>query len=291
MNFFVKKFYRAYVSLLRRFGSDNAYLRAQYFLKNGRKLNLDPPVEFMEKIQWLKLNVYTEKFGRYADKYEVRKHVESVVGNHILIPLYGVYNSVDAINPDELPNEFVLKCTHASGTNLIVKDKSLLNWNAAKAKLRKWMKQNYYFKSRERVYKDIKPRIVAEKFLSELAEGVIDYKFYCFDGQPKYVLVKLTENGRDKKAYLTMDWEKLVPEKPNSGFLERDVQKPENFEEMVDVARKLSVGFAFIRIDLYSIAGKTLFGEMTFFPTGGIKRYFVERMNRELGDQLKLPTS
>ncbi|HYD90802.1 MAG TPA: ATP-grasp fold amidoligase family protein [Flavobacterium sp.] len=291
MNFFEKKFYRLYVNYLKnRQGNDLKYLQAQYYLKNSKKLDLDPPVEFMEKIQWLKLYKYTEQYGRYVDKHEVRDFVKKKVGEHVLNEELAVYNDVDEINLDELPNQFVLKCTHASGYNVIVKDKNALDWDKAKADLRRWMKTNYYHKSRERVYKDVQPRIVAEKFLNELADtSIIDYKFYCFHGKPEYVLVKLNENGRDYKCYYNMDWQKMVPEKENPGFLSREMPKPSNFYEMVDVAKKLSEGFIFMRVDLYSIAGRTLFGEMTFFPTGGIKRLFVERLNKEMGDLIQLP--
>ena len=290
MNFFKRKFYRWYVSWLKsRKDNDIQYIKAQYYLKNNRPLNLEQPEEFMEKISWLKLFYYTEAYKDFADKQEVRRYVRERAGDEVLNEVYGVYDHVEEINPDELPQQFVLKCTHASGTNIIVKDKDTLNWQEAKATLKKWMAANYYYQSRERVYKDIKPRIIAEKYLSELAEGVIDYKFYCFHGKPEYVLVKLTENGRDKKCYYTMDWQKVMPEKPSGSFLDKEMEKPSNFEEMKGIAAKLAGDFIFMRVDLYSIEGRTLFGEMTFFPTGGIKRMFVERLNKVMGDLIRLP--
>jgi hypothetical protein len=291
MNFFKRKYYRFLVNYLeKREADDVKYLKILYYLKNERELNLENPKEFTEKIQWLKLYKYTERYKEYADKYAVRQLVAQKAGDDILNELYGVYNSVEEIDIDALPQQFVLKCTHASGTNIIVKDKSKLNWPKAKAKLQQWMQLNQYYKNREKVYKDITPRIIAEKYLSEADEDLlIDYKFYCFNGVPHYVLVKLTENGDEKKCYYTMDWQKVHPEKEPRNFLKRDMPKPENFDEMVRIAKILSEGFIFIRVDLYSLQGKIYFGELTFFPTGGIKRIAVEWMNEKLGDLIQLP--
>jgi len=290
MNFFKRKFYRFYVDFLKGSNNDVKYLKAQYYLKNERKLDIDDPKEFTEKIQWLKLFYYTEAYKDFADKYEVRKYVKDKVGEGVLNEIYGVYEHPEEIELNDLPESFVLKCTHASGTNIVVKKKSRLDWRKAKKQLNKWLAANYYKKSRERIYKDIQPRILAEKYLSGLADGsIIDYKFYCFNGRPEYVLVKVEENGTDKKCYYTMDWEKVWPENITKSFLVTDIPKPSNFDEMRDVAVKLSQGFIFVRVDLYSVSGKTLFGEMTFFPTGGIKRLGVERLNKEMGDLIKLP--
>ncbi|MCW4468346.1 glycosyltransferase [Flavobacterium sp. MFBS3-15] len=291
MNFFKRKFYRFYVDYLSAYSdNDIKYVKAQYYLKNERHLNLEEPEEFMEKIQWLKLFHYTGAYKDFADKYEVRKYVRDKVGDHILNDIYGIYEYPEEIDLTELPNSFVLKCTHASGTNIVVKDKRRLDWPKAAKRLKKWLAANYYKKSRERIYKDIHPRIIAEKYLSELADGsLIDYKFYCFHGKPEYVLVKVNEGGTDKKCYYSMDWQKVLPENPGAGFLMTDIPKPSNFDEMREVAVKLSEGFIFMRVDLYSVNGKTLFGEMTFFPTGGIKRLAVERLNKEMGDLIKLP--
>ena len=290
MNFLKRKFYRFYVDFLRGSKDDAKYLKVQYYLKNERDLDIENPREFTEKIQWLKLFYYTEAYKDFADKYEVRKYVKDKVGDHVLNEIYGIYDYPEEIHPEELPNQFVLKCTHASGTNIVVKDKSSLNWEKAKKQLKKWLATNYYKKSRELIYKNIRPRVIAEKYLSELADGsLIDYKFYCFHGNPEYVLVKVNEGGTDKKCYYTMDWQKVMPENITRNFLLTDIPKPANFDEMRDVAMKLSDGFIFVRVDLYSIKGKTLFGEMTFFPTGGIKRLAIERLNKEMGDRIQLP--
>lgn len=290
MNFFKRKFYRFYIDFLKSSGNDVKYVKAQYYLKNEQKLDIEDPKEFTEKIQWLKLFYYTEAYKDFADKYEVRKYVKDKVGEGVLNEIYGVYEHPEEIDLNELPESFVLKCTHASGTNIVVKKKSKLDWGKAKKQLKKWLAANYYQKSRELIYKNIHPRIIAEKYLSELADNsIIDYKFYCFHGKPEYVLVKVNDGGIDKKCYYTMDWQKVVPDSLTKSFLMADIPKPPNFDEMRDVAVKLSEGFIFVRIDLYSINGKTLFGEMTFFPTGGIKRLAVERLNKEMGDLIKLP--
>ena len=169
MNFIQRKYYQLRSSYLKnKSNSVEAYLKSHFYLKNGRRLNLDTPIEFADKIQWLKLNYYKQDYQSYVDKYEVRTIVEEKVGAQYLNELIAVYDHVDAIDLNELPDKFVLKGTHGSGYNNIVKDKSQLDWNLAKSDLKKYLNTNYFNKYKEYIYKDIKPRIVAEKYLDQL---------------------------------------------------------------------------------------------------------------------------
>lgn len=291
MNWLKKKIYRLYVKLYELVSSDPiALAKVKYKFKNGRSLNLDDPKEFAEKLQWLKFYHYTEDYGKYADKYEVRKFVEETVGAQYLNELLGVYESVEDIDWNEMPEKFVMKCTHGSGYNLIVKDKSKLNVNSAKRKLQGFLNSDYFKLNGEALYKNVTPRIVAEKFLDELAhDSILDYKFYCIHGQPVCIWLKTFHDGKYRSCYYDLNWEKIKGDSNTSSYLEMDIPKPSNFDEMVELATKLCQGFIFIRIDLYSIKDKIYFGEMTFFPWGGKKRLSIERFNRELGDMMVLP--
>jgi hypothetical protein len=248
------------------------------------------PKEFMEKTLWLKLNLYTERYGKYADKFEVRTYVEDKIGKKYLNDIYGVFDSVSDINFDTLPNQFVLKGTHGSGYNIIVKDKKKLNLDITKRKLKQFLAENYYHKFREKIYKDLKPRILVEKYISELdSDSLIDYKFHCFNGKSKYVFVQKDKSENLRKCFYDMSWNKVLPELYIASFYKADFKKPDNFDEMIQIAEKLAEGFIFLRVDLYSVGNKIIFGELTFFSNGGIVRSSIERFNKEFGDLIQLP--
>ena len=291
MNFFKRKYCKLNIAFLKFIGgSDEKISKLQYFQKNGVNPDLKNPKEFMEKTQWLKLYYYTQKYGKYVDKYEVRSHVKDKVGEKYLNDIIGVYESVSDIKFDALPKQFVLKGTHGSGYNIIVKDKSELNINKTKKKLRKFLSDNYYYKFRELIYKDVQPRILIEKYISEIdSDSLIDYKFHCFHGEPKYVFVQKTTSNGIKKGFYDLNWNKVMPEKYVSSFADVEFDKPANFDEMIEVSKKLSDGFIFLRVDLYSIQTKIIFGELTFFSTAGNIRSSIERFNTEFGDLMKLP--
>jgi len=270
---------------------DVSHAKTIFRLKNNKKLNLENPQEFSEKIKWLKLFKYTEAYKNYVDKYEVRAYVKEKIGASYLNTVIGVYDNVDDINFDDLPNQFALKGTHGSGYNIIVEDKNKLDWSETKKELIKYMSSNYYYKYREKIYKDVKPRILAEHYLDQMDnDHIIDYKFYCIHGKPTYVLVKTLDNGEDKNCFYDLQWNKLEPDLNKHDFLSKDIPKPNNLNELIIIAEKLADGFIFIRVDLYSISDKIYFGELTFFPTAGNKRLRVERLNKELGDLIQLPT-
>jgi len=291
MNFFKRKYYKTCVSFLKLVRASDATISTyQYFLKNGVKPNLVAPKEFMEKLLWLKLYYYTFNYERYVDKYDVRNYVAEKVGSAYLNEIYGVYDAVSQISFDQLPNEFVLKGTHGSGYNIIVKDKSTLDIALTKKKLNQFLTDNYYYKFRELIYKNVTPRILIEKYISEIdSDSLIDYKFHCFHGEPKYVFVQQEKNKKLKKGFYDLSWNKVMPEKHVPAFADAHFKKPQNFDEMIEVARKLSNGFIFLRVDLYAVGDKIIFGELTFFSTGGLVRSSIERFNKEFGDLIQLP--
>ena len=291
MNFLERKYYQLLVKYLKnKPNADEAYIKANYYLKNNRRLNLENPVDLSEKIQWLKLYQYDESYKKYIDKYEVREHIKETIGEEYLNELLGVYEDVEEIDFDALPDKFVLKGTHGSGYNIIVEDKSKLNWPEAKAQLRKFLSQNYYDKYKEVIYRGIKPRIIAEKFLDQLNDdAILDYKFLCFHGEPKFIHVKALEDGRRKEVDYDINWNKLEIPKEQPHYLKRSLEKPDNFEDMIEIAKILSKDFIFVRVDLYSIEGKIYFGELTFLHKGGMKRVVSEPHNKIMGDLIKLP--
>lgn len=290
MKFLKRKYKQLQIARIRNSSmSDEQFSKLQVKYVAGKELHLNPPVLFWEKLQWLKLHKYTESYGDYADKYAARQIVADKIGPEYLNELYKVYDSVNEINLDELPNQFALKCTHASGYNVIVKDKSKLDWPKAKAKLEKWMKRNYYYWYRERVYKDIKPRIVAEKYLEQSNGELVDYKFFCFHGEPKFCSMKIYEDGQPARGFFSMDWKKEEPDETTREYIKSYPPKPPMFDEMVEIARRLADGFIFIRIDLYQIDGKIYFGEFTFFPTAAVWMVpHITRLNKEWGDLIDL---
>lgn len=291
MNFFKKKFYQIYLFLLEVFTSNDAKIsELQYHIRTGNKIDLKTPKNFADKIQWLKLFYYDETFGKYADKYLCREEVKERVGESILVNLIGVYESVDEIDFEKLPNKFALKYSHGSGFNLIVNDKTKVNWEKEKKRFKKYKDQNYYYKFREKIYNKLKPTIIIEELL-ELPDksDLIDYKFQCFHGVPVMVLMKVKEDNQGVRVLYDMDWNKIQPDPCAKGYLRGELSKPANFEEMKQIAAKLSQGFPFIRVDLYSIGDKVYFGELTFIPNGGAKDVLIMRFNTFYGDMVKLP--
>ena len=265
------------------------YIPLQYEHVTGKKLNLKKPITFNEKIQWYKIYYKNPLFNQLADKLSVRSYVELKVGKLYLNELLGIYETPDSIDFTNLPEKFVLKCVHGSGFNIIVKDKSKLNGVGTKKILKKWQLKNFYNKGKEWAYKGIKPLIVVEKFLEDENSVIPDYKFFCFDGEIKFIQVDLERKIKDYRCYYDTDWMKLNFYTEKNVFFEGEVKKPANLEDMIYVAKKLSEGIPFVRVDLYSVNNKTIFGEMTFYPTNGTKAFVPEEMNTTIGNYFKLP--
>lgn len=272
--------------------SDEQYLKILYLTQMGKKLNLESPKTFNEKIQWLKLYYRDSKYTDYVDKYKVRGYIEEKLGQEYLIPLLGVYEKVEDINWNELPNQFVLKCTHGSHCNIICKDKSSLDIEKAKNKLNKWMNKSWYWFGREWPYKDVERKIVCEAFMvDEQFNDLPDYKFMCFNGEPKLILVcrNRTEESSGNYDFYDIDWNLTDIKRPKQPSSIEPIKKPEGFEMMLEFAKKLAEGFPFSRIDFYEVNGKVYFGEITFFPASGLGEFEPEKYDEILGEWIVLP--
>ncbi|MEM0931853.1 MAG: ATP-grasp fold amidoligase family protein [Bacteroidota bacterium] len=267
------------------------YMKAYYEYYTGKKLNLDDPKDFNAKIQWLKVFYRPMILGRLVDKYEVREYVIQTVGEKYLNELIGVYDKPFQVDFDKLPEKFVLKATHGYHFNLLVKDKNQLNRKRARYLMYKWLSKNQYKRGGlEWAYKHAKPRLIVEKYLEEIGkEDINDYKFFCFDGVPQLLHVDIDRGTKHSRAYYDMDWNKLPIKHDSIAFIEGETKKPENFDEMVEVASKLAGKFPYVRVDLYNLNNKIVFGEMTFYPADGRLEFIPEKYNRILGDYLEIP--
>ena len=280
---------RKFLFLLREFLSDKMYLRIRYAVAFKKWLHLKHPRTFNEKINWLKLYYKNVELSKFADKYEVRDYVQKQAGASYLNTLYGVYSNVEDIHWDDLPQKFVLKATHGSGWVIICTDKNHFNFENAKKEMQKWLNLNFYDLWGEGVYKHLRARIVCEKYLEgDSNTGLVDYKFYCFNGQPKFLHVDVDRFS--EKHYINfydLDWNKLPIRKgfPSSPQLN---SKPDKLDEMISVAEKLSQNLPFVRVDLYEEQQQVVFGEMTFYPQNGFTSFYPTRYEHEFGDLINI---
>ena len=256
----------------------------------GRKLNLSNPQLFTEKLIWLMQNWKNKLLVQCTDKYEVRNYVENKIGPQILNELYQVYDSVDQIDFDALPNQFVLKCTHGCGCNIIVSDKTLLNEKEASKKLTNWMKTDYSLTMGESHYSQITPKIICEKFIgAEDHDFATDYKIWCFNGEPKFIVINTERENDLTFTFRDFDWNIL--DIASDRYPQEKIQKkPECFNEMISYAKKLSEGIPFVRVDFYEFNNKVVFGELTFTPAGGVPPYISFEGDKYIGELLKLDT-
>lgn len=269
--------------------SDETYIKIAYHAKMGKKLNLEDPQTYNEKVQWLKLNYRKPEMTDLADKYAVREYVENRIGDHYLIPLLGVWSDSDSIDFDQLPNQFVLKCTHDSGSVIICKDKTKLDKDKTRKKLDKIMKNNYYWGQREWVYNDITPKIIAESYISSQTEDDLkDYKFFVFDGEVKFMFVA-SNRGVDTRFDFYDNNFDYIDVKQKYPQADERIEKPENFEKMLVLAEKLASDIPHARVDFYNVEGKILFGEITFFHFSGWEKFEPDKYDRIFGSFLHLP--
>jgi hypothetical protein len=295
---------------------DKLYLSLKYRYIFGSFPDLKNPKKFNEKMQWLKLHDRKPIYTTMVDKYEVKKYVADILGEEYVIPTYGVWDKFEDIDFDALPDQFVLKCTHDSGGLVVCRDKSKLNKEEAKKKINKSLKNNYYFHNREWPYKDVKPRIIAEKFLAssdgtvldtskssvtceelQKMHGLLDYKFMCCDGVVKAMLLDIgiigSGTGHAEKYYRNVyDRDgNLLPMRETRENYPIAVELPSNLQKMIEIAEKLSAGFTFLRVDLYSLDnGEIKLGEITFYHGGGMSNVFIpEEWDSIFGSWIKLP--
>jgi hypothetical protein len=291
MVFFPIKPIKFVVKKLLRLLSDILCVKLLYLKAYGHFPNLKNPKTFDEKIQWYKLYYRNSIISNLTDKYEVRKYIEHKGYSGILNHLYGLYNNTDEIDFSGLPQSFVLKATHGSGMNIICRDKKKLDWDKCRGLMRKWLKINYYNGSREWAYKNIKPRLICEKYLvNEEFDELLDYKFYCYNGKPEVIFVctgRFSTEGVRYNAY-DMQWNRIYTYK-GKPCSDLPIEKPNNFAAMFDIACNLCQGFPFIRVDLYSIKDQIIFGELTFYPDSGLVPFTPDKFNYFFGDFFILP--
>jgi len=268
---------------------DSIYIKIAYRLILGKPLNLKNPQTFNEKLQWLKIYDKNPVYTMLADKYEVRKYIEKTIGENYLIPLLGVYDSFSEINFDKLPDKFVIKCTHDSGSIVICKDKSSFNIKEAKKRINNCLKRNYYNCWREWPYKNIKPRIICEQYMvDESGTELKDYKILCFNGEPKVVQVDSNRfSGHIRNLYDT-EWN-FIPTSETYPAYQDAVKKPLNLQSVLDVARVLSKDYPHVRVDFYIKNEKIYFGELTFYYGSGFEAFTTEQYDYLLGSWIEIP--
>lgn len=271
--------------------SDELYLKLMFRVKLGYSLNLKNPRSFNEKLQWIKLYDRRPLMTQMVDKYEAKFYVREKVGEEYVVENYGIWESFDEIDFNKLPNQFVLKSTHDQGGVVICKDKSNWDIDAARKKLEKHLKIKHYYLTREWPYKNVKPRILAEKFLINTLtnENFRDYKFYCFNGEPKLMYIsQKNAQGKLMLDYYDMDFNWQEMRRPYINNSQTPNEKPKHFELMKQLSRKLSEGFPHIRVDFYEINNKLYVGELTFFQGGGLMPFIPQKWDYILGEWIDL---
>ena len=267
---------------------DKEYLEKKFYVTMGYPLDLNNPQTFNEKLQWLKLYDRKPEYTMMVDKYKVREYIKEKLGEEYLIPLLGVWDKAEDIDFDKLPNQFVLKCNHNSGLGMyICKDKSKLTQKEIKVirkNLTKGLQQDYYLTGREWPYKNVPRKIIAEKYMEDETGQLRDYKFYCFNGEPKIIMINSDrEIGKTKADYFDMDFNWLDLK---WGYEHADVKplKPTNFEKMKELAVVLSKNIPELRMDFYEVNNKIYFGELTFFDGSGFDKIEPKEWDKKIGD-------
>lgn len=276
---------------------DKQYLRLMYWAILHKKLDLRYPKTFNEKLQWLKIYDRKPEYTVMVDKYAAKQYVADRIGEQYIIPTLGVWENFDDIDFESLPNQFVLKCTHDSGGLVVCKDKSKLDKVAAKEKIEKSLKRNYYWSGREWPYKNVPPRIIAEKYMSD-SQGtngeeisLKDYKFYCFNGEPQYLYISdhMDDHTKARISFANKEWEKAPFGRTDYKEFEKLPEKPQHFQDMIKLTQILSEKIPFLRVDLYEINNQIYFGELTFHPCSGFMPFKPEEWDEKLGELISLP--
>lgn len=295
IKFLVDPFYR--FSVLTSRGvyddmSDEKFLRKKYKLAFKKDLDLENPKTFTDKLQWLKLYDRNPVYTTMVDKYEAKNYVAGIIGKEHIIPTIAICDNFDDIDFGLLPEKFVLKCTHNSGGLVVCKNKSELNMEVARERLTNALNVNYYLRSREWPYKNVKPRIIVEKYMEECGgDDLIDYKFYCFNGEPKFLYISqgLANHATARINFVTLNWEKAEFKRDDFAEFETLPPKPLNFDKMIEFSKKLSQNIPFLRVDFYNIGGHIYFSELTFFPGAGFTPFNPNVWNYKIGEYIKLP--
>ena len=271
--------------------SDEEYLKRFFKYKMGYELDLEHPQTFNEKIQWLKIYNRNPAYTTMVDKFEAKKYVAGIIGEKYIIPTLGVWNHFDEINFEVLPSRFVLKCTHDYNSVVICRDKEKLDLRQVKQKLTNCLARNFYYYGREWVYKNVKPRIIAEQYMEDdNSNELTDYKFLCFDGHVKCSFVCTERFKRDglKVTLFDRDWKRL-PFELHYPASKKDIPKPVNYDKMIELAETLSKNIPFVRVDFYETNQRVYFGELTFYPFNGMIDFIPFEWDYELGSWINLP--
>ena len=291
--------YRAFTGMGRRellnWLPDEMYLRIMYFLKTKRKLNIDNPRTFNEKMQWIKINCHSSEMTMYADKYRVKQFIANTLGEKYVIPTIAVWKSAEEIDEKKLPEQFVLKCNHDSGSVIVCRDKGKFDFKDARERLGRALQHTGFWYGREWPYKDISPCIIAETYLdSRNAEGLMDYKFFCFNGKPEmlYASIGLEHHPTAKISFFDLEGNELPFHRSDYQPLGRRLDLPDNYDEMLKIAERLAsqIDVPFVRIDLYSVDQQIYFSEVTFFPCNGVLPFEPQDWDEKLGERLILRT-
>ena len=272
-----------YTSLL----PDKVYIKKVYKSRFGTKLNLKNPKTYNEKLQWIKLYDRNPLYTVLVDKYRVREYIKSKIGETYLIPLINTWNNVKEVDFGLLPNQFVLKCNHDNGV-IICKDKTSLDIQRVKEELEYHFNRDYYKKLREWPYKNVPRVILAEKYIEDSNGELVDYKFFCFNGIVDCVMLCTNrKSGHANYIFYDLNWKRLLYQN-DEPKLDNEIVKPKNFSEMVQIAKKLSVGFKQVRVDLYNVDGKVYFGELTFFNMSGFDTDISLETDLKWGNMINL---
>lgn len=285
------------LALIRRLSplfSDKTFLKIVYRLEVRQRLNLRCPERFTEKIQWLKLNNRKSEFTNMVDKFNVKEFVAKKIGKEYIIPTIGLWESPDQIDFDLLPDKFVLKTTHGGGggATIICNNKTTLDKAGVVIKLQQCMTTDIFKNYREWPYKNVDRRIIAEKLLLTKDGDLKDYKFFCFNGEPKFLKVDFDRYSDHHANYYDLYWNLLPFGEATYPPIKSHIEEcPPNFQKMIEVARILSNGHIFIRVDLYNVEGKIYFGELTFYPASGMGAFTPDEYDKIIGDLLRLPNT
>lgn len=280
------------INIIKSILPDKLLIKIMYRYRMGKRVNLKNPLKYSEKLQWLKLNYHDPLYTKLVDKYEVKEWVANKIGSEYVIPNYGVWNSFEEIDFKNLPEKYVLKCTHDSGGLVICDGKKPLNYELARKKIKKSLKTNYYLLGREWPYKGVKPRIIAEKYMEDFCTKELrDYKFFVFNGVVKFMFVassRQSEKEETKFDFFDKDFNHLDIKQghPNS---EKLPTKPLNYDTMISLAEKLGENMPHVRVDFYEVDGHVFFGEMTFYHMCGWTPIEPAKWDDLFGEYLKLP--
>lgn len=271
---------------------DKQFLKIMYRIRTKEHLNLGNPQGFCEKIQWIKLYDRKKEYVQWSDKIAAKEMAAKMMGKEHIIPTIGIYNSTKEIDISKLPNRFVIKCNHDSGGVEVCNDKSSFDFKRAFKVLEVRLHRNFYYHAREWGYKDIVPKLLIEENIADNKE-LYNYKFYCFNGEPKFLYVSLETIVDGKKLallkYFDIDWNEMELRREDHPGIDKVIKKPANYDEMVELSKKFAKGIPFARVDFYDINNWIYFSEMTFYPGGGFSQFYPKKYEKIIGEWIELP--